>query len=168
MGHIMQANVVVVVLAALVVASLGLGWVLHLTRTRVRTPAAADSERLRPEAFTVPGSHVARFGERLTLVQFSTEMCARCPATARTLSRAADTHTGVAHVEVDVTTRDDLISRFNILRTPTVLILDGSGRLRTRVSGPISAAQATQLVDLALAPERDPQTEARLLERSYL
>lgn len=168
MGHIMQANAVIVVLAALVVASLGLGWVLHLTRTRVCTPRATHPELLRPEAIGAPGGEPVRFGERLTLVQFSTETCARCPATARTLSRAAGSHTGVAHVEVDVTTRDDLISRFNILRTPTVLILDDAGRLRTRVSGPISAAQATQLVDLALAPERDAQTEARLLERSYV
>lgn len=75
------------------------------------------------------------FGSHATLLQFSTELCARCPGTHRMLDTIATSRDGVVHLDIDVTRRSDVANRFNILQTPTTLILDGAGRIRARVSG---------------------------------
>ena len=165
----MNLNATVLVLVALVAAALLLGLLVRGTQTRgLRAPRKAGSpgaERLEPSVFASEGGPAAAFGARLTLIQFSTEFCARCPATARTLSAEARAHRGVEHLEVDVTRRDELIERFSILRTPTVLVLDEAGRLRSRVSGPSGSALARALVDRHLAVDADHRTTDEL-ERS--
>ncbi|KGJ76471.1 hypothetical protein GY21_09210 [Cryobacterium roopkundense] len=80
------------------------------------------------------GSQVP-FGTQATLVQFSTPWCARCPGTKRLLATAAGERPGVVHLEVDVSHRADLASRFAVMQTPTTLILDAGGRVRARVGG---------------------------------
>lgn len=74
-------------------------------------------------------------GARATLLQLSSEVCAPCRATARVLSGIG--HDGVRHVEVDITARPDLVSRFNVLQTPTTLILDRDGVVRSRIGGAV-------------------------------
>ncbi|KNY07268.1 thioredoxin family protein [Microbacterium sp. GCS4] len=77
----------------------------------------------------------AVLGARATLVQFSTETCARCPQVRRVLtSYAADDDT-LAHVEVDLTHRPDLSSRYRVLQTPTTFVVDGTGAVRARFHG---------------------------------
>lgn len=76
-----------------------------------------------------------RLGPRATLVQFSTEMCARCPQVRRMLSGyAADTE-GLHHLEVDLTHRPDLSARYRVLQTPTTFVVDRSGAVRARFHG---------------------------------
>lgn len=77
----------------------------------------------------------AELGERATLVQFSSAFCAPCRATRRTLAEVAGMVDGVAHVELDAEAHLDLVRRLNVLRTPTVLVLDGAGRIVRRASG---------------------------------
>ncbi len=74
-------------------------------------------------------------GERATLVQFSSAFCAPCRATRRILTDVANMVEGVEYVEVDAETHLDLVRRLNVLRTPTVLVTDGSGRIVKRASG---------------------------------
>lgn len=74
-------------------------------------------------------------GERATLVQFSTAFCQPCRATRRVLSEVAGMVDGVAHVEVDAEERLELVRRLEIVRTPTVLVLDGGGRVVRRAAG---------------------------------
>ncbi|MEV2274635.1 thioredoxin family protein [Nocardiopsis sp. NPDC049922] len=71
----------------------------------------------------------ADLGERATLVQFSTAFCQPCRATRRVLDDVAGMVGGVAHVEVDAESRLDLVRRLGLLGTPTVLVLDASGRV---------------------------------------
>lgn len=157
-----NAMVVVLALAGLVVGATLLGLLLRAKQTRVRSTASDDAaDRIRPVDLAAPTGETPgatpaapEFGERLTLVQFSTETCARCPASARSLSGAADAFDGVRHVEIDVTHRDDLIRRFSVLRTPTVLVLDAQHRLRARVSGPVSAQHARDLVEAHVGADR--------------
>ena len=78
---------------------------------------------------------VAAFGDRATLLQFSTEFCAPCRSTARVLGSIAEDADGVRHLEVDLTDRPDLADRFRILQTPTTLVLDGTGAVRARIGG---------------------------------
>jgi thiol-disulfide isomerase/thioredoxin len=74
-------------------------------------------------------------GRRATLVQFSTTLCARCPATRRLLAEVAGAGRGVAVIEVDAESRLDLVRRLDIRRTPTVLVLDPQGRVTRQSSG---------------------------------
>ena len=77
----------------------------------------------------------ARLGERATFVQFSSAFCAPCRATRRTLSEVVELVPGVVHLEVDAEHHLDLVRRLDVLRTPTTLILDASGREATRAAG---------------------------------
>jgi thiol-disulfide isomerase/thioredoxin len=74
-------------------------------------------------------------GERATLVQFSSAFCAPCRATRRVLAEVAAMVPGVAHVEIDAEEHLGLVRRLDILKTPTVLVLDADGRIVRRASG---------------------------------
>jgi thiol-disulfide isomerase/thioredoxin len=74
-------------------------------------------------------------GEQATLVQFSSAFCAPCRATRRILGEVTDMVDGVVHVELDAEANLDLVRRLNVLRTPTVFVLDASGRIVRRGSG---------------------------------
>ncbi|MFI1165698.1 TlpA family protein disulfide reductase [Streptomyces sp. NPDC020801] len=74
-------------------------------------------------------------GERATLVQFSSAFCAPCRATRRVLGEVAGVVPGVAHVEIDAEARLDLVRELDILKTPTVLVLDADGRIVRRATG---------------------------------
>ncbi|EMF58125.1 thioredoxin [Streptomyces bottropensis ATCC 25435] len=74
-------------------------------------------------------------GERATLVQFSSAFCAPCRATRRVLAEVAGMVPGVAHVEIDAEEHLGLVRRLDILKTPTVLVLDAEGRIVRRATG---------------------------------
>jgi thiol-disulfide isomerase/thioredoxin len=113
-------------------ATLALGSVIGVVRLRrdgrVRDTAQAD-DRL------VMADLGADLGERATLVQFSTAFCQPCRATRRVLADVSELVPGVAHVEIDAESRLDLVRRLDIMRTPTVLVLDSSGNIVKRASG---------------------------------
>jgi Thiol-disulfide isomerase and thioredoxins len=123
----MDAGTVALVLAGLVLAATGLGVLHRATQGRART--VADSR-------TVSIAGVA-LGDRATLLQFSTEVCAPCKATARVLDDVAARTPDVAHVDLDVTHRPELASRYRVLQTPTTLILDRDGVVRARIGGAV-------------------------------
>ena len=74
-------------------------------------------------------------GDVATLLQFSTELCARCPGVHRTLESIAAGREGVRHLDVDLTNCPDIAKHFHVLQTPTTLMLDGAGVVRTRFGG---------------------------------
>lgn len=74
-------------------------------------------------------------GQRATLVQFSSQMCAPCRPTREMLSGVAAERPGVTHVDLDVAENIDLVQNLDIRRTPTVLVVDGQGRVRHRITG---------------------------------
>lgn len=80
-----------------------------------------------------------RLGQELggtaTFVQFSSEACAPCRATSRVLGEVTAATAGVAHIEIDAEHRLDLVSGLGITRTPTVIVLDGDGAVRSRIVG---------------------------------
>lgn len=94
--------------------------------------------RLRPVDGAVRLSAVeigAGLGERVTLLQFSTAFCQPCRATRRMLAEVAGTVPGAVHVEIDAEDRLELVRRLKILRTPTVFVLDRTGRVVGSASG---------------------------------
>ncbi len=42
---------------------------------------------------------------------------------------------GVVHIEVDAESHLELVRQLDVTRTPTVLVLDSTGRIRTRATG---------------------------------
>lgn len=118
----------VVCVAVLVVAS-AFG-VLHKRRSgRVRVRGRDEGKRL--GAADLGGD----LGERATLVQFSSAFCAPCRATRRILGEVADMVPGVTHVEIDAEAHLVLVRDLQILKTPTVLVLDAAGRVVRRATG---------------------------------
>lgn len=132
------------VLAAVVALAAAVGLVSRRREGRVRD--AAGSPAVSPATLGVD----VRFGERATLVQFSTEYCTRCPATRRVLGGIADERPGVAHVDVDLTHRADVARRFGVLQTPTTLIVDRRGAVRARISGAPRPADVSRELDRLL------------------
>jgi len=74
-------------------------------------------------------------GERATLVQFSTAFCQPCRATRRVLGEVAELVEGVVAVEVDAEAHLDVVRQLNVMRTPTVFVLDGRGVIVRRATG---------------------------------
>ena len=131
----------VVLLAAI------LGAVWKATTGRART---ARGESFAPGE--LPGLDALAPGA--TLVQFSTEFCATCPATRRFLRQVASERGGVVHHDVDLTHRPELAKRLRILQTPTVFVLDPGGRLVSRFGGAPRRDELTATLDeLVPTPE---------------
>jgi thiol-disulfide isomerase/thioredoxin len=99
-------------------------------------PPAGDAVAASQDGDWLTGEQLGSpLGERATLVQFSSAFCAPCRATRRILADVANVTEGVAHIEIDAESRLDLVRSLNVLRTPTVLVTDASGRVVKRASG---------------------------------
>jgi thiol-disulfide isomerase/thioredoxin len=85
-------------------------------------------------------------GERGTFVQFSSPACSPCRAVHLVLDAVVAEDQGLVHLDIDATQRLDLARRLGIMRTPTVLLLDPSGRVVRRISGLVTAEQARAAV----------------------
>ncbi|MFJ8467590.1 thioredoxin family protein [Streptomyces swartbergensis] len=118
------------VVCVLVLAAASAYGVLQRRRSgRVRVRGRDDGKRL--DAADLG----ADLGARATLVQFSSAFCAPCRATRRVLGEVAGMVPGVTHVEIDAEAHLDLVRRLDILKTPTVLVLDADGRVVRRATG---------------------------------
>jgi thiol-disulfide isomerase/thioredoxin len=118
------------VVCVLVLAAASAYGMLQRRRSgRVRVRGRDDGKRLDAAELG------AELGERATLVQFSSAFCAPCRATRRILGEVAGVVPGVTHVEIDAEAHLDLVRRLDILKTPTVLVLDADGRVVRRATG---------------------------------
>ncbi|PZE36499.1 thioredoxin family protein [Curtobacterium sp. MCPF17_031] len=100
------------------------------------------------------------FGTAATLLQFSTPTCARCPATARQLdavaaskSTTAQEPARVRRLEIDLAERPELARRFDVMQTPTVLLVDGTQTVRARFGGPPRQPELIAALDAVLTEE---------------
>jgi thiol-disulfide isomerase/thioredoxin len=124
------------VLAAAAVA--GLWW--RRRNGQVRPVAKATEPSVDLTVFGVGA------GTPVTLLQFSSAFCAPCRATRLVCAGVAERFAGVRHVEVDAAEHLDAVRRLGIWRTPTVLVVDGSGAIVHRASGTPSRAQVIAAV----------------------
>ena len=117
----------IVVLLVLVALTTGAGLIWRSRNGRVREL---------PDGAMLTASDLGiSLGERATLVHFSTAFCQPCRAARVTLGEVSAMVDGVAHIEVDAESHLDLVRRLDIMRTPTVLIVDAAGRVVQRASG---------------------------------
>ncbi|MFF7560428.1 TlpA family protein disulfide reductase [Streptomyces pseudovenezuelae] len=118
-----------VVCVAVLAAASAYGVLQRRRNGRVRVRGRDDGKRLGAAELG------AELGERATLVQFSSAFCAPCRATRRVLGEVAAVVPGVSHVEIDAEDNLDLVRALDILKTPTVLVLDADGRVVRRAAG---------------------------------
>ncbi len=114
-------------------------------------PAAGRGSGALDGALT-PADLGSALGARATFVQLSSAVCAPCRSTAAVLGDLAASDPGVVHVDLPAEERLDLVRRFGVLRTPTVLVLDAAGTLRGRFSGATTRAQALDALDRCPGP----------------
>ncbi len=124
-----------------------LGLLLRHRTGRARPVGTATSSRQDADGLALDND----YGAAATLVQFSTPTCARCPATRRLLAAVADHHEGVRRIEIDLAERPELASRFEVLQTPTVLLLDADRSVRTRFGGPPRPPELAAALDTVLS-----------------
>lgn len=121
----------------------GLLWRARTGRVR----SSNDQETVVNIAELAPG---ASAGAAVTLLQFSTSVCAPCHVTHSLLNQLADEFEGVSHVDIDITRRADLASRYRLLQSPTTFILDERGLVRARIGGAPRGADVTAEIERIL------------------
>jgi hypothetical protein len=136
---IVAAGLVTVIVVLAVATGLGLWWRRRDGRLRpAGYPAELEDLGVRP-------------GTPATLVQFSSAFCAPCRVTRRICEDVARDFDGVAYLEIDAESHLEVVRRLDIWRTPTVLVVDSTGRIARRASGTPSKAQVIAAV-AALLP----------------
>lgn len=129
----MDNRLVIIGLLVLAALASGFWWKARTGKAKlVRSGELVDLGKLK--AFK-SGKPVTSFGKSATLLQFSTEVCSVCVATARLFKELEKKTPGLKHIEVDITNRLDLAAHFNIMQTPTTLILDKHGMVKARIGG---------------------------------
>jgi len=144
-----------IVLAA-VAAALGFGlWRMatdgrfrgtHAVRRAAEAPSPDQVARPTPAGAELVATVGGELGEKATLLQFSSAFCAPCRATRRVLGEVTGLVDGVAHVEIDAEHHLEATRAFNILRTPTTVVLDATGAEVTRATGAPTRAQVLAAV----------------------
>lgn len=143
----MSAGLIALLLA--VVAASAAGFALRRRNGRLRALSGTGQGDSRSARLT-PAELGAPLGERATLVQFSTELCAYCGPTRELLGEVAARQPGVALIEIDAAERMDLSSSLNIFATPTVFVLDPDGSVVRRASGQPRKADVLEAVGSVL------------------
>lgn len=141
----MSLSIALLIAAALLAATVVAG--LLLRRRDGRAVTVHGDRHVEPADLMRP------LGDHATLVQFSTEFCARCPQVRRLLGSIAADRTGVVHAEVDLTSRPDLAARYNVLSTPTTLVVDRDGLIRSRFVGAPTRADVQTALEHAVLQE---------------
>lgn len=147
-----DVRVLLVVLVLAVATGLGLWWRARNGRfTAVDAtllgpggtgaPDAPGPDRLTPAELGVD------LGARATFVQLSSEVCAPCRRTHAVLQQLVADHPDATHVDLDVEEHLDLVRRFQVLRTPTTLVLDARGVVVGRLSGATDRRHALAALD---------------------
>ena len=131
MNNFLQFGLVLALIA--VATAAGLIWKARTgTAKKVNSGLVIDLKEI---AAVKDGLPVTEFGERVTFLQFSSEFCSQCAQTARLFHDLEAQHNDILHIEVDITNRLDLANKFNILQTPTTLVLDKNGVVTSRIGG---------------------------------
>ena len=148
----MPSNVVLVAAVLALALVLGLLWRRANGRYRPVSPRVAEAASHAHEDAAADGRLTAAdlgapLGSTATFLQLSSELCAPCRRAAVVLRELAQERPGVAHVEVDVEERLDLVRRFGVLRTPTVMLLDHDGVVVGRMSGAMSRHHAVAALE---------------------
>ena len=114
----------------------------------------ARSGRLRrSDRVALPAGLPAVTPGAVTLLQFSSATCAPCRQVRAVCTALAGELPGVHHVELDAEAHLDAVRQLEIWRLPTLLVVDGAGRVTRRAVGVPDRAQLA----LAVAAAQEAQ-----------
>ena len=88
----------------------------------------------------------APYGDRLTILQFSTTFCSSCRAAKALISDVVKGQEDIAYYEVDAESNLDLVRKVDVRSTPTTLFLDRSGFEIARATGTPKRDQLIKVV----------------------
>ncbi len=90
---------------------------------------------------------VEELGTIGTLVQFSTAFCSSCRSNKLMLNELVKKYPGMKFKELDAESNLAAINKLNVTATPTVFLLDKTGKSVGKFSGPIKKDQAKLAVE---------------------
>ena len=90
---------------------------------------------------------VEELGNVGTLVQFSTAFCSSCRSNKLMLNELVKKYPGMKFKELDAESNLATINKLNVTATPTVFLLDKTGKSVGKFSGPIKKDQAKLAVE---------------------
>ena len=125
----------IVLLAGLVLLASLVGVLLVAKSGLARKVNNGEQVDLSDLRATKNGKAVIKLGEKLTLLLFSSDFCSSCKQTTILLENIEKANEGLLHIDLDIAERLDLAKTFNILTTPTTLILDSKGSVVSRIVG---------------------------------
>jgi thiol-disulfide isomerase/thioredoxin len=125
------------VLVAVLAAATVVGLLLRSRAGRVRTAVRSTS----PNGWDLAGTPAG--DARFLLLQLSSPICTPCRQTATLLTDVVAADPGVRHVEIDVAERPDVARALSVMRTPTTIGFDHTGREVLRISGVPRRAELT-------------------------
>jgi thiol-disulfide isomerase/thioredoxin len=86
------------------------------------------------------------YGDRATIVQFSTTFCSSCRAAKALIKDVVKDQSDIAYLEIDAESNLDLVRKVDIKSTPTTLFLDKDGFEIARATGAPKRDQLIKVV----------------------
>jgi len=133
----MDFGIALLLIALLVAGATTLGVIVRARSTRVANGCGGDERSLAVE------------GAEVTLVQLSSPVCSACVAMRRVLGTMTAADSTIAHRELAVEDEAELARRHSVFSTPTTLVLDAHGRVRSRLIGAVRPDVVQRAVDAA-------------------
>jgi thioredoxin-related protein len=87
-----------------------------------------------------------KYGSRLTILQFSTTLCAECRTAKTIVKNVVKDFKDIAYVEVDAESNLELVRRVDIRSTPTTIFLDSQGFEIARAKGAPKCGQLIKAI----------------------
>lgn len=136
-------------LRAVVVVGLvaAIGLVAAWWRRRDGALRTGDGSRLHPEHLHEVGLDLSRASAGAVLL--GSPSCAPCESAKRVLDDLAGERQDFAWVYADAGDHADIATSHRVMRVPTVLVLDGDGRVVARASGVPRHEQLRDMIDTA-------------------
>ena len=111
--------------------AIGFGYKLKGIESLGVVPSRVELEKIIGVEASISGAEV---------LLFTTELCSKCPQVRKKLQTK-----NINFAEIDVTNRLDLASKLQIKQTPTILVINRDGQIKTRLSGSISQNDLSEL-----------------------
>jgi glutaredoxin len=124
---------IIVSVAGLIALTLTIGFGYRLKGVEALgvVPSRVELEKIIGVEAAVSGAEV---------LLFTTQLCSKCPQVRKNLQAK-----GILYAEIDITNRLDLASKLQIRQTPTILVINREGQIKSRLSGSISKSDIEEL-----------------------
>lgn len=131
----MSVEVRLILIASLILLAALIGVVWKASTGKAKKVSSEHRVNLAELGAVKNGQPVTSLTTKVTFLQFSSDYCVYCGPTARMFEELEKADSNVTHLEVNITNRLDLANKYNVLQTPTTLVLDRKGFVKSRIGG---------------------------------